>query len=141
MGNNSSKTTKKKWETASPFIPAIPKGQKMRESQILMIGLCSAGKRTILSQIHKLEPQRYSPTIGFYIHTINYNRNTQIHMWNVGGGEKLRDLWMHYYNGVKAIIFVIDSADKTRIWTASEELELLLNEDKLRDAMPFSVCK
>ena len=50
------------------------------------------------------------------------------------GQDKLRDLWRHYYPGTNGIIFVVDSADKTRLNTAKEELHLLMNEHELQYA-------
>jgi GTPase SAR1 family protein len=50
----------------------------------------------------------------------------------VGGQEKIRPLWKHYYAGVNGIIFVVDSNDKDRLEEASEELHKLLREEQLQ---------
>jgi GTPase SAR1 family protein len=47
-------------------------------------------------------------------------------MWDIGGQEKLRPLWRHYYEGVDALIFMVDSSDRERIEEAAEELNKLL---------------
>ena len=44
----------------------------------------------------------------------------------VGGQEKIRGLWHHYYQGTEGLIYVIDSNDPERIAEAREELEGIL---------------
>lgn len=55
-------------------------------------------------------------------------------MWDVGGQDKIRPLWRHYFQNTQGIIFVVDSNDRDRIVEAREELQRMLNEDELRDA-------
>lgn len=56
-------------------------------------------------------------------------------MWDVGGQDKIRPLWRHYFQNTQGLIFVIDSNDRERIGEAREELSRMLNEDELRDAV------
>jgi len=44
-------------------------------------------------------------------------------------------LWRHYFQNTQGIIFVVDSNDRDRIVEAREELQRMLNEDELRDAL------
>ena len=57
---------------------------------------------------------------------------------DVGGQDKIRPLWRHYYQNTDAIIFVVDSNDRERVdrgdGSAAEELAKMLREDELRDA-------
>merc|ERR1712186_239966 len=53
----------------------------------------------------------------------------------VGGQDKIRKLWRHYYMGTQGLIFVIDSSDRDRIQDACEELMKMLKEDEMRDAV------
>ena len=55
-------------------------------------------------------------------------------MWDVGGQERIRGLWKHYYEGTEGLIFVIDSNDRDRVDVAREELHHLLKQDQLRNA-------
>ena len=55
-------------------------------------------------------------------------------VWDVGGQDKLRPLWRHYYSNVQALIWVIDSCDITRLDEARLELQKLLNEPELQRA-------
>ena len=80
-------------------------------------------------------------------------------MWDVGGQEKLRALWRHYfantqargailrnsaqfgaiilspYPSPQALIFVVDSSDRARLQEAAEELHRLIHEEELKDAL------
>ena len=56
-------------------------------------------------------------------------------MWDVGGQDKIRPLWRHYFQNTQGIIFVVDSNDRDRIVEAREELQRMLNEDELREAI------
>ena len=55
-------------------------------------------------------------------------------MWDIGGQEKIRPLWKHYYQGTDAVIFVVDSNDRERVEEAAEELQKLLSEEPLKNA-------
>ena len=51
------------------------------------------------------------------------------------GQDKIRPLWRHYYQGTNGLIYVVDSNDRDRIEDAREELNKMLNEDEMRDAV------
>ncbi|KAI5279405.1 hypothetical protein KEM54_004179, partial [Ascosphaera aggregata] len=105
-----------------------------REMRILMVGLDAAGKTTILYKLKLGEIVTTIPTIGFNVETVEY-RNIQFTVWDVGGQDKIRPLWRHYFQNTQGIIFVVDSNDRDRVTEAREELQRMLNEDELRDAL------
>lgn len=78
------------------------------------------------------------PTIGFNVETVEYKK-ISLTVWDVGGQEKIRPLWRHYYAHTQAIIFVVDSHDPDRIdgktdscvHNAQEELHHLMSEEEL----------
>merc|ERR1711941_255145 len=74
------------------------------------------------------------PTIGFNVETVEY-KNISFTVWDVGGQDKIRPLWRHYYQGTNGLIFVVDSNDRDRIEDAREELFKMLNEDEMQDAV------
>ncbi len=97
---------------------------------MIMVGLDAAGKTTILYQLKLNDVISTSPTIGFNIEQIDY-KNLQMTIWDIGGQDKLRPLWKHYYQNADAIIFVVDSADKTRFELVLNEIHRLMNEPDL----------
>lgn len=117
-----------------PFItpPLFQFGKK--EMRILMVGLDAAGKTTILYKLKLGEVVTTIPTIGFNVETVEY-KNISFTVWDVGGQDKIRPLWRHYYQNTQGLIFVVDSNDSDRIDAARDEMHRMLNEDELRDAV------
>merc|ERR1712194_169864 len=74
------------------------------------------------------------PTIGFNVETVEY-KNLSFTVWDVGGQDKIRPLWRHYYQGTNGLIYVVDSNDRDRVEDAREELMKMLDEDEMRDAV------
>lgn len=105
-----------------------------KQVRILMVGLDAAGKTTILYKLKLGEIVTTIPTIGFNVETVEY-KNIGFTVWDVGGQDKIRPLWRHYFQNTQGLIFVVDSNDRERITEASEELQKMLNEDELRDAI------
>merc|ERR1711912_183099 len=105
-----------------------------QEVRILMVGLDAAGKTTILYKLKLGEIVTTIPTIGFNVETVEY-KNISFTVWDVGGQDKIRPLWRHYYQNTQGIIFVVDCNDRERVGEAREELNRMLNEDELRDAV------
>merc|ERR1712170_186510 len=104
------------------------------EMRILMVGLDAAGKTTILYKLKLGEVVTTIPTIGFNVETVEY-KNINFSVWDVGGQDKIRKLWRHYYQNTQGLIFVVDSNDRERIEDAREELSKILNEDEMCDAV------
>jgi len=98
-----------------------------------MVGLDAAGKTTILYKLKLGEIVTTIPTIGFNVETVEY-KNINFTVWDVGGQDKIRPLWRHYFQNTQGLIFVVDSNDRERINEAHEELNKMLNEDELREA-------
>lgn len=100
---------------------------------------------------------------GFNVETVEY-KNISFTVWDVGGQDKIRPLWRHYFQNTQGrclrgrrggglgerggrrdpvrarsspqgLIFVVDSNDRERVNEAREELMRMLAEDELRDAV------
>jgi ADP-ribosylation factor protein 1 len=102
------------------------------EARILMCGLDAAGKTTVLYVSKLGEIVTTIPTIGFNVETLTYG-TLNITAWDVGGRDKIRPLWRHYYANTSALVFVIDSNDRERIDEACEQLHKMTDEDELRN--------
>merc|ERR1711965_887028 len=105
-----------------------------KDMRILMVGLDAAGKTTILYKLKLGEVVTTIPTIGFNVETVEY-KNISFTVWDVGGQDKIRPLWRHYYQNTRGVIFVVDSNDRDRVGEARDELHRMLNEDELPEAM------
>lgn len=103
------------------------------EARFVMVGLDAAGKTTILYKLKLGEVVMTIPTIGFNVESIEY-KNLTLTVWDIGGQDKIRPLWRHYYSDTQGVIFVVDSNDQERFGLAKKELHQLLGQYELRDA-------
>lgn len=76
--------------------------------------------REIVSFFHRITQCQFLLP-GFNVETVEY-KNISFTVWDVGGQDKIRPLWRHYFQNTQGLIFVVDSNDKERITEASEEL-------------------
>ncbi len=113
---------------------------KKKEMRILMVGLDAAGKTTILYKLKLGEVVTTIPTIGFNVETVDY-KNISFTVWDVGGQDKIRPLWRHYYQNTQGLIFVIDSNDRERLDdssgcenSAKDELHRMMGEADINKA-------
>ncbi|KAH3767982.1 ADP-ribosylation factor 1 [Pelomyxa schiedti] len=109
-------------------------GLSKRDMRMLMVGLDAAGKTTILYKLKLGEVVTTIPTIGFNVETVEY-KNINFTVWDVGGQDKIRPLWRHYFQNTQGLLFVVDSNDRERIHEARDVLQRMMAEDELRDAV------
>ncbi|RUS33712.1 ADP-ribosylation factor family-domain-containing protein [Jimgerdemannia flammicorona] len=99
-----------------------------KEMRILMLGLDAAGKTTILYKLKLNQSVTTIPTVGFNVETVTYKND-------VGGQDKIRPLWRHYYTGTQGLIFVVDSQDRDRIDEARQELHRIISDREMKDCL------
>lgn len=102
-----------------------------RDKRIILLGLDSAGKTSVLYRLRIGEVVTTIPTIGFNVEEVIF-KSLRLVMWDVGGQSRLRKLWKHYFVGADALIFIVDSADHDRMDEAREELHGVLADPSLR---------
>ncbi len=71
---------------------------------------------------------------GFNVEKVQY-KNVQFTVWDVGGQEKLRPLWKHYFSNTDALIYVVDCLDRERIERAASEFQEIANDPLMRNAV------
>ncbi|XP_065176095.1 uncharacterized protein LOC135805904 [Sycon ciliatum] len=99
------------------------------QARILMLGLDAAGKTTIL---YKLKFKPPIPQISFNVETVEPMEGLTFTVWDVGGQDKIRPQWHHYFKGTEGLIFVVDSADSSRFAEARAELHSILDSEEMR---------
>ncbi|KAL5265490.1 hypothetical protein ACHWQZ_G006267 [Mnemiopsis leidyi] len=105
-----------------------------KASSVIIVGLANAGKSSLV-QILKdedVEELHTEPTVGHVVETINYKDMVNLHIWDLGGQDKLRFLWQRYFLTAEAVVFVIDSSESERFHEALSELENVLRAEELR---------
>ncbi|CAG9325945.1 unnamed protein product [Blepharisma stoltei] len=100
--------------------------------QILLLGLDNAGKTTFL---YADKWDQFDPTVGFNYEEIHLRQIVHVGVWDVSGKSTLRCLWPLYYRNINfvAIVFVIDAEKEERFAEARRELQILINEEELRE--------
>lgn len=104
---------------------------KKQQTRILVLGLDAAGKTTILYKLKLGEVVTTIPTIGFNVETVTFGKLDLV-VWDVGGRDKIRALWRHYYENTSGIVFVVDSNDCERMTEACDQLHQMVNEEELK---------
>ncbi|XP_065904624.1 uncharacterized protein [Dysidea avara] len=99
-------------------------------ARIVMLGLDAAGKTTILYRL-KLNETVDRPTIGFNVETVQPTKNVSFTVWDICGQDNVRPLWKHYFHGSEGLIYVMDSADRSRLSVAKDELAWILESDEM----------
>lgn len=93
---------------------------------VVVIGLDSAGKTSLLYRLKLKEFVKTIPTKGFNTEKIKVavgsSRAINFQVWDVGGQEKLRPLWKSYTRRTDGIVFVVDSTELERMEEARVEL-------------------
>ena len=73
---------------------------KKKELRIMILGLDSAGKTTILYRLKTAETIHSEPTVGLNVESLDYKEFTLM-LWDLGGQDNLRTYWRHYYSGTQ----------------------------------------
>eukprot|EP00770_Monocercomonoides_exilis_P009302 MONOS_9257.1-p1 / transcript=MONOS_9257.1 / gene=MONOS_9257 / organism=Monocercomonoides_exilis_PA203 / gene_product=Arf1b / transcript_product=Arf1b / location=Mono_scaffold00375:26847-27725(-) / protein_length=190 / sequence_SO=supercontig / SO=protein_coding / is_pseudo=false len=85
-----------------------------KPTRIVMVGLDAAGKTSVLYRLKLGEAVMSNPTLGFNVEEVQFE-NLKFTIWDVGGQKRIRQLWNHYYEGVNAVVYVVDCSDHRRI--------------------------
>ncbi|XP_029946220.1 ADP-ribosylation factor-like protein 4D [Salarias fasciatus] len=107
---------------STPFLPAF------QSMHVVVIGLDSAGKTSLLYRLKLREFVETIPTKGFNMERIKVPMGnsktsmTSFQVWDVGGQEKLRPLWKSYTRRTDGLVFVVDAAESERMEEAKVEL-------------------
>lgn len=106
---------------------------KAKQAQVIMLGLDSAGKSTLLYKLKFNDVFVTLPTIGFNVEMIETGENITLTIWDVGGQHKMRTAWSDYLENIDGLVYVVDSTDKKRLEESKKELELILKNEKIKD--------
>jgi small GTP-binding protein len=104
--------------------------------EVLMMGLHSVGKTSILEKIKTNEIVETMPTIGFMVEVTTFE-NLKISYWDLGGNHKIYPIYRHYFQSASALIFVIDATDRDsdHLDQMKELICKILKDDLLKDVI------
>ncbi|KAI9024066.1 ADP-ribosylation factor-like protein 8B [Hyaloraphidium curvatum] len=101
------------------------------EMELTLVGLQNSGKTTLVNVICSGQfSEDMIPTVGFNMRKVTKG-NVTMKLWDLGGQARFRSMWERYCRGVNAIVFVLDSADLSKVPAARQELQTLLEKPQL----------
>lgn len=109
------------------------KPSRVKRASILMLGLDSAGKSTLLYKLRYKDAFLTMPTIGFNVDMIEAGKDFTLTFWDVGGQKKMRELWSNFLEDIDGLLYVVDSSDKRRLEESRREFELILKNESIED--------
>jgi len=136
-GQYHKKRVKKDW---NPLMQTVDNVHR-----VVTIGLSEGGKSLLLYKLAKeyykyfdniyenkdFDEEKYSETYGFQVHVLDILRykNHYVHLswWDIGGGESIRPLWVHYTYGTEVFVIMIDGINHN-IKDVKFEFERLKNK-------------
>ncbi|EAW78629.1 ADP ribosylation factor like GTPase 14 [Homo sapiens] len=109
------------------------KNPQTKQAQVLLLGLDSAGKSTLLYKLKLAKDITTIPTIGFNVEMIELERNLSLTVWDVGGQEKMRTVWGCYCENTDGLVYVVDSTDKQRLEESQRQFEHILKNEHIKN--------
>ncbi|XP_054432820.1 ADP-ribosylation factor-like protein 14 [Pteronotus mesoamericanus] len=109
------------------------KNPKVKQAQILLLGLDSAGKSTLLYKLKLAKDTMTFPTIGFNVEMIELEKSLPLTVWDVGGQKKMRTVWGCYCENTDGLVYVVDSTDKQRMEDSRREFERILKNEHIKN--------
>jgi len=108
-----------------------------KEKTILFMGLDNAGKTTLISALKGIRFVQHVPTLHSHCERLSINGFT-FRTFDFGGPEGVRRIRRDYFAEADGVVFLVDTADRTRFQEVAEDLSELLNVKALSQA-PFLV--
>lgn len=111
------------------------KNPKGKQAHILLLGLDSAGKSTLLYRLKLAETLTTIPTIGFNVEMVQLESDLPLTVWDVGGQEKMRTVWDCYCENADGLLYVVDCSDgKQRLKDSCKEFKHILQNEHIKNA-------
>ncbi|XP_006901405.1 PREDICTED: ADP-ribosylation factor-like protein 14-like [Elephantulus edwardii] len=109
------------------------KKSKVKQVQILLLGLDSAGKSTLLYKLKFGQDIITMPTIGFNVEMIELEKSFSLTVWDVGGQSRMRNLWTCYCENADGLAYVVDCTDQRRLDDSRREFEHILKNEHIKN--------
>ena len=121
---------------------------------VMICGLEQSGKTTLFKMLTQTQPKdKIDPvykalsgeeltTFGFNFEYSDKDQANSIGFWDLGGKDTIRAIWSSFYKNIRigGLIFVVNTRDDdNRINEARMELQKLMNEEELRNAVLYVI--
>ena len=101
-----------------------------KKLEVVLVGLESSGKTTLLTVLGGGTPVETAPTIGLNVKMVKRG-GVQMKCWDLGGQSQYRSEWGRYTRGSNVIMFVVDTHAMESLPTVKHELHRLLEDKEL----------
>ncbi|XP_045153539.1 ADP-ribosylation factor-like protein 14 [Echinops telfairi] len=109
------------------------KSSKVRQAQVLLLGLDSSGKSTLLYTLKLARGITTIPTVGFNVEMIELDRHLSLTVWDVGGQKAMRTMWDCYCENIDGLVYVVDCTDLGRLEDSRREFEHILKNEHIKN--------
>ncbi|XP_075404999.1 ADP-ribosylation factor-like protein 14 [Tenrec ecaudatus] len=109
------------------------KSSKAQQAQVLLLGLDSSGKSTLLYKLKLARGITTIPTVGFNVEMIELERHLSLTVWDVGGQKTMRTVWDCYCENIDGLAYVVDCTDLGRLEDSRREFEHILKNEHIRN--------
>lgn len=110
------------------------KNPQSKQAHILLLGLDSAGKSTLLYRLKFAETLATIPTIGFNVEMVQLQSSLTLTVWDVGGQEKMRTVWDCYCENAHGLVYVVDCSEgKKRLEESRKEFKHILRNEHIKN--------
>lgn len=110
------------------------KNPQSKQAHILLLGLDSAGKSTLLYRLKFAETLATIPTIGFNVEMVQLQSSLTLTVWDVGGQEKMRTVWDCYCENAHGLVYVVDCSEgKKRLEDSRKEFKHILRNEHIKN--------
>ncbi|MFX1497931.1 MAG: ADP-ribosylation factor-like protein [Promethearchaeota archaeon] len=92
-----------------------------KEKKVVICGLDSAGKSTLVSFLQNGTFIEHTPTMGKQLTQLEI-QGIRINIMDMGGQKDFRELWLHEMSDAECVIFMVDAYAKERFNEAKDEL-------------------
>lgn len=116
------------------FFPNDFKFIERPQYEILCLGLAGIGKTKLLSKL--IDPDfnhlTYKPTTGFNIYALSLD-DFILNIKEVGGSIHLQPFWKHYYEKAQALIYIINSSNKSSLKESLKVFKSIINNVQIQN--------
>ncbi|KAJ8364219.1 hypothetical protein SKAU_G00130500 [Synaphobranchus kaupii] len=117
-------------ENCWKFLRRCGRPERSRKVTLAILGLDNAGKTATVRSIEGENPEDVSPTVGFS--AVDLKKGCyDVSLFDLGGGERIRDIWKHYFAESHGVIFVVDSSDVQRMTETKDTLANVLKHPRI----------
>ncbi|KAH7724879.1 ADP-ribosylation factor family protein [Aphelenchoides avenae] len=97
---------------------------------LCILGIDGAGKTTVVKALQGEDLSSVHPTVGFSRAEFELRKHKVV-AYDLGGGERIRDIWKTYFAEVYGLVYVVDSSALSRIEENRQMVQTLVEHKDL----------